>query len=135
MLCVAIFHQKGEINGGQWNFLLRGPVGTKTDLPKKPDYPMITDAMWQAVYYLSTNYESFVDLPGDTTKIIHISIGDFSLVSIKKKFCYLGHGYMISVKQIIIKGLLSLVISYLNVNSIHGIYLKTIQGVFERVSK
>lgn len=83
MLCIAIFQDKGEIDASQWNFLLRGPVGTtKTDLPKKPDYPMITDAMWHAAHYLSSNYESFAGLPGDLTKIIQVSVGDFSLVSI-----------------------------------------------------
>ncbi|KAJ8943600.1 hypothetical protein NQ318_006602 [Aromia moschata] len=48
MLCVAILQQQGLIHDGQWNFLLRGPVGAKKDLPKKPDYPMVTEAMWSS---------------------------------------------------------------------------------------
>lgn len=81
MLCVAIFQQKGEITGGQWNYLLRGPVGTRGDLPKKPDYPMITDAMWQAVHYLAATYEVFEELPDGITKILSLAVGNFALVS------------------------------------------------------
>lgn len=32
MLCVAIYMEKGEISESHWNFLLRGPVGTKGTL-------------------------------------------------------------------------------------------------------
>ncbi|KAJ8965675.1 hypothetical protein NQ314_003957 [Rhamnusium bicolor] len=79
MLCVAIFQQSGDITDSQWNFLLRGPVGSQANLPKKPDYPMITDAMWQAANFLSATYENFNGLPNEVTKIISINLGDFSL--------------------------------------------------------
>ncbi|XP_050519336.1 dynein axonemal heavy chain 6 [Diabrotica virgifera virgifera] len=79
MLCVAVLQQSGIVTDAQWNFLLRGPVATKTAIPKKPDNPVITDAMWSAAYFLSSTYEHFEGLDVDFLKRIHLEIGDFKL--------------------------------------------------------
>ncbi|CAH1180440.1 unnamed protein product [Phaedon cochleariae] len=79
MLCVSIFLQKGTISEAQWNYLLRGAVGSKGTDTKKPDYPMISDAMWQAANYLSSAYTRFQGFPEDITKQISITLGDFKL--------------------------------------------------------
>ncbi|KAG5888365.1 hypothetical protein JTB14_033502 [Gonioctena quinquepunctata] len=78
MLCVSIFQQNGTISDGQWSFLLRGPVG-KGAIPKKPDYPTVTDAMWQAANYLSSTYERFEGLADDVINHINVTIGNFKL--------------------------------------------------------
>lgn len=80
MLCVAVLTQEGIIKHSQWNYLLRGPLGTKTIEKKKPDYPTVTDAMWVAVNYLTKNYSYFKDLPSDITNVITLTIGDFEQV-------------------------------------------------------
>ncbi|XP_023013028.2 dynein heavy chain at 16F isoform X2 [Leptinotarsa decemlineata] len=79
MLCVSILQENGTISDAQWNFLLRGPVGSKGILPKKPDVPMVTDAMWQAANFLSSTYDYFEGLGDDVIRLIQISIGDFKL--------------------------------------------------------
>lgn len=80
-LCVAIYQEKGDILDSSWNYLLRGPVGVKIELPKKPDYPTLTDAMWLASYYLQMSFPVFKSLPADILKLIRINVGDYSLVS------------------------------------------------------
>ncbi|XP_057658316.1 dynein axonemal heavy chain 6 isoform X1 [Diorhabda carinulata] len=79
MLCVAVLQQNGIVSDAQWNFLLRGPVGTKTTLPKKPDYPIITDTIWTAANYLSYTYKHFEGLQNELLKIITVQIGDYRL--------------------------------------------------------
>lgn len=76
MVCVAIFRETGEINDTQWNYLLRGPVVTKTDLPPKPN-AAISDATWLAVNYLTTINERFTRLPSEVTSVIRIQLGNF----------------------------------------------------------
>jgi dynein heavy chain len=77
MLCVGILHEKGEISDLQWNFLLRGPVGAKIELPQKPNYPTITDAMWLAANFLAITIPEFKQLPHEITNTIEIKISDF----------------------------------------------------------
>lgn len=77
MLCVAILEEKGEISDVQWNFLLRGPVGAKVELPEKPNYPLITDAMWLSTNFLAANIPEFDQLPQEIVHVISVSISDF----------------------------------------------------------
>ncbi|EEZ99537.1 Dynein heavy chain, cytoplasmic-like Protein [Tribolium castaneum] len=77
MLCVAIHQEKGEISDNQWNFLLRGPVGAKIELPPKPDYPLITDAMWLSANFLAVSIPGFEKLPEEITNVISVRISDF----------------------------------------------------------
>ncbi|RZC39366.1 dynein heavy chain 6, axonemal, partial [Asbolus verrucosus] len=78
MLCVAIFQNAGDISDTQWSFLLRGPVGAKIELPPKPNYPTITDAMWLSANFLAVTIEGFESLAEEMTKKIDIQISDFS---------------------------------------------------------
>ncbi|RZF48033.1 hypothetical protein LSTR_LSTR002099 [Laodelphax striatellus] len=79
LLCVNIFKQAGDISVAEWNFLIRGPVGSKSNIPKKPDLPTLSEASWFAVNYLSTTFKGFEALPKDciSSRIV-ISFGDFS---------------------------------------------------------
>ncbi|GJQ70897.1 hypothetical protein Trydic_g814 [Trypoxylus dichotomus] len=77
MLCVAISIQAGVVTDSQWNYLLRGPVVTKTELPKKPDFPTITENMWIAVHFLAATFPVFSNLPEEITKTITIRIDNF----------------------------------------------------------
>ncbi|XP_066254312.1 dynein axonemal heavy chain 6 [Euwallacea similis] len=79
MLCIAILQQKGEIIDAQWEFLLRGPVGSKS-IAKKPDVPTITDAMWQGANFLASTYKQFQMLPEEITKAISVTVGSYSVV-------------------------------------------------------
>lgn len=80
MVCVAIFQQAGVIADAYWNYLLRGPVGTKQELPKKPDSPTVTEAMWVGANYLANTFEQFANLPEEMLKVIRVKIGDFNHV-------------------------------------------------------
>lgn len=80
MLCVAIQMQAGHLTDFQWNYLLRGAIVTKAELPKKPDYPTITDNMWLALNYLCGTFPVFKELLNDVTKAIRISIDEFKHV-------------------------------------------------------
>ncbi|CAG9860518.1 unnamed protein product [Phyllotreta striolata] len=80
MLCVSILQQSNEISDGQWNYLLRGPVGTKVGLPKKPDSSAITEIVWHASNYLASTYPlRFQALPSDLETLITINIGDMEM--------------------------------------------------------
>lgn len=83
MLCVAVFAQEGVVNDAQWNYLLRGPIVSKADLPKKPEYPTITENMWIAINFLSVTFPLFTELVDEVTKIITISIDEFKQVRIQ----------------------------------------------------
>lgn len=80
MLCVAIFKQAGRISEHYYSYLLRGPVGSKATVPKKPDYPTLSEAMWVGAHFLAHTYEKFKSLPQDMLKSIYLKIGDFELV-------------------------------------------------------
>lgn len=81
MVCVAIFQQAGVIADTHWNYLLRGPVGAKQEVPKKPDNPTVTEAMWVGAHFLANTFEQFASLPDEMLKVIKIKIGDFDHVS------------------------------------------------------
>lgn len=83
MLCVAILKEKNLVSDSQWDFLLRGPVGSKIESSKKPNSDLLTDAMWNSVNYLAQTYEHFKLLSesDEVLNIINIKFGDFSLVS------------------------------------------------------
>ncbi|XP_058809206.1 dynein axonemal heavy chain 6 [Phymastichus coffea] len=72
MMNIAIMLNGGVINYAQWNFLLRGPEQLKTS--KKPDYPTLTDPMWNATNYLAENFQSFENIMDDMFKIIKVKI-------------------------------------------------------------
>lgn len=61
MLCIAILRQSKSLPDTYWNFLLRGPVGAKKDLPPKPAVVKLTDVMWSFVNYLATNFPDKFD--------------------------------------------------------------------------
>lgn len=81
MLCVAVEREAGRVNDNYWNYLLRGPMGAKMAVPKKPDYPTLSEAMWVGAHYLSNTYEKFEPLPEDVLNTITIKIGDFEQVT------------------------------------------------------
>ena len=72
------------ISDTQWNYLLRGPVVGKGLLPKKPDYPTLTDNMWNSINFLANTFDSFKKLSTDLMKVIWITIGNFKQVELKQ---------------------------------------------------
>lgn len=82
MLCIDILKQAGEIMESQWNFLLRGPIGSKGDYPKKPDVSTLSENMWAAANYVANTFESFSDLIQDILTVIPITMGNFTQVNI-----------------------------------------------------
>lgn len=80
MVCAAIFQEAGVIEEAHWNYLLRGPVGAKQEVPKKPDSPTVTEAMWLGVHFLANTFEKFAQLPDEMLKVIKVKIGDFDQV-------------------------------------------------------
>jgi len=73
LLSVNIHLQTGKITNDQWNFLLRGPVGTiKKERLNKPLILALTEEIWQAVNYMSEIFTKFKNLPENCTGFIQI---------------------------------------------------------------
>ncbi|CAH1104335.1 unnamed protein product, partial [Psylliodes chrysocephalus] len=79
MLCVSILQQNKTISEGQWSFLLRGAVGTKVGLPRKPDNPVITETIWHSANFLASTYSRFKSLPDDLETLIALKLGDLDI--------------------------------------------------------
>uniref|UniRef100_A0A1Y1M5K1 Dynein heavy chain region D6 P-loop domain-containing protein n=1 Tax=Photinus pyralis TaxID=7054 RepID=A0A1Y1M5K1_PHOPY len=77
MVCVAILLQQGTISESQYNYLLRGPVGFKSPMDKKPNCTLLTDPIWLAVKYLAFAFEPFKYLPDDILSRITVTIGGY----------------------------------------------------------
>lgn len=77
LLSVNINLQLGKITNTQWNFLLRGPVGTKREIAEKPIVQTLTEEMWQTVNYMAETFPKFKNLPEHCTERIQITLGDF----------------------------------------------------------
>lgn len=78
LLSVNINLQMGKITNDQWNFLLRGPVGTSQNNTKdKPEVFLLTEDMWKTVNYMSETFPIFKNLPENCTGYIQIKLGDF----------------------------------------------------------
>ncbi|KAG8234154.1 hypothetical protein J437_LFUL014944 [Ladona fulva] len=80
MLCVEILLNSGKISSEGVNFLLRGPLSTNSELPKKPESTAITDSMWNSVNFLEDNFNDFADLRKNVERRIMVNIGDFEQV-------------------------------------------------------
>lgn len=78
MLCTAILLDAKHINLIEFNYLLRGAIGTKIDEIKKPDDPSITDQMWLNVIYLTKSFPNFKHIESDVMNIITLTIGEFT---------------------------------------------------------
>ena len=103
MLNVAIYLNAEIISYPQWNFILRGAshVHVVSDVKnsrsrkiynrllllflfnqdKKPDYPTLTEPMWNNVNYLAANFTTFRDILTDLFKKIDVSIEYFKEVN------------------------------------------------------
>lgn len=78
LLSVNINLQMGKITPAQWNFLLRGPLGTsKNEIPEKPAVFELTENMWKNVIYMSEVFPNFKNLPENCTGLIQLKFGDF----------------------------------------------------------
>ncbi|XP_046391604.1 dynein axonemal heavy chain 6 [Ischnura elegans] len=77
MLCCDILMNAGKLSVDYWNFLLRGPLSTNPDAPKKPDMAFLTDGMWNAVNFLEDNFPSFTDLRKNVGREITVTLGNF----------------------------------------------------------
>lgn len=77
LLSININLQKGKITNDQWDFLLRGPVGTKRKVGVKPAVQTLTEEMWQTVNYMAETFHEFKNLPEHCTEFIQIQLGDF----------------------------------------------------------
>ncbi|KAI4494191.1 hypothetical protein M0802_009060 [Mischocyttarus mexicanus] len=72
MVNIAIHLDAGIINYSQWNFLLRG--GSQIKVNKKPDYPTLTDIMWNNINYLAGTSEKFANILDDVMKKINLKL-------------------------------------------------------------
>ncbi|XP_026758308.2 dynein axonemal heavy chain 6 [Galleria mellonella] len=79
LLNMAVYLNIGLVEYDQWNFILRGPAGTKLVPPKKPSIETLTDQMWLAAYHLNETDPHFAGLVDDCLKKIPITLGSFSV--------------------------------------------------------
>lgn len=78
LLSVNINLQMEKITHAQWNFLLRGPLGTsKSEIPEKPAVFALTEEIWKNVNYMSETFPNFKNLPENCTGPIQLTFGDF----------------------------------------------------------
>lgn len=78
LLIINIKLQSSKITTDQWNFLLRGPIGsTKKDTIEKPQVHALTEEIWKSVNYMSEVFPKFKNLPENCTENIQIELGDF----------------------------------------------------------
>lgn len=78
LLSININLQARKITNAQWNFVLRGPIGSsKRDNIEKPSVVALTEKIWKTVNYMSEVFPKFKNLPGNCTKLIQIELGDF----------------------------------------------------------
>ncbi|RVE44268.1 hypothetical protein evm_011063 [Chilo suppressalis] len=83
LLNMAIYLNAGLVTPEQWNFILRGPAGTKVVPPKKPMVDTLSEQMWLCVHHLQETDESFAGLVDDCLKKIPITVGSFSVVRLE----------------------------------------------------
>ncbi|XP_072930463.1 dynein axonemal heavy chain 6 isoform X2 [Epargyreus clarus] len=79
LLNMAVYLHAGLVRHDQFNFVLRGPAGTKVVPPKKPAVEPLTEQMWLAVNHLEETDPSFGGLVADCLKKINITLGSFSV--------------------------------------------------------
>lgn len=77
MLCVAVLMNAGSVSFLEYNYLLRGAIGTKLDEMKKPDDPAVTDLMWLGTIYLTKSFPRFKNVTEDIQNVITVNIGDY----------------------------------------------------------
>ncbi|XP_050530853.1 dynein axonemal heavy chain 6 [Daktulosphaira vitifoliae] len=78
LISVNIDLQVGKITTNKWEFLLRGPVGTKNESSiQKPNVTALSEKVWQTILYLSDNFPKFKKLPENFIGPIHIKIGEY----------------------------------------------------------
>lgn len=76
LLSININLQAGKISNAQWNFFLRGPVGTtKRDIMERP--VVLSKEKWKTVNYMAEVFPKFKDLPEHCSNYIQIKLGDF----------------------------------------------------------
>lgn len=78
LLAVNIQLQIGKVDPAEWNFLLRGSVGsTNVEISDKPTAFAVSEDIWKTVNFMSEMFLSFKNLPENCTGPIQIQIGDF----------------------------------------------------------
>ncbi|KOB72814.1 Dynein heavy chain 6, axonemal, partial [Operophtera brumata] len=86
LLNMAIYLNAELVSPDQWNFILRGPAGTKVVPSKKPAVETLSDAMWLAVNHLNETDPTFKGLEKDCLKRIPVHLGSFSVeIHVNKK--------------------------------------------------
>lgn len=77
LLATAIEKFENRITDGEFDFLLRGPLGKKSAKNEKPD-PKITDYQWLCCEFLEENFYNFKGLCDDVEDNIKLTLQDFS---------------------------------------------------------
>ncbi|XP_047348170.1 dynein axonemal heavy chain 6 [Vespa velutina] len=72
MMNIAIHLDAKIVHLTEWNFLLRG--GTQIKVNKKPDYPTLTDLMWNNINYLASTWKKFENILEDVLKKINLKL-------------------------------------------------------------
>lgn len=78
LVATAIEKQSLNISNLEYEFLLRGPVGFKSSLPKPETLRYLSDNQWLSCQYLSENIEGFEVMLVAIEKKVHVRIDDFS---------------------------------------------------------
>ncbi|XP_047524724.1 dynein axonemal heavy chain 6 [Pieris napi] len=88
LLNMAIYLHAGKVSSEQWNYILRGPAGTKVVPAKKPPVETLSDQQWLSANHLNEMDPSFAGLLEDCLRKIDITLGTFNVeiyINIKDK--------------------------------------------------
>ncbi|CAF4752613.1 unnamed protein product [Pieris macdunnoughi] len=88
LLNMAIYLHAGKVSSEQWNYILRGPAGTKVVPAKKPPVETLSDQQWLSANHLNEMDPSFAGLLEDCLRKIDITLGTFSVeiyINVKDK--------------------------------------------------
>lgn len=75
LLAVTVQRQENIVSNVEWDFLLRGPMGS-VNVKLKPDDFVLTDYAWKCCCYLENEFKCFNGLTGELNESIQIKIDD-----------------------------------------------------------
>ena len=78
LVATSIAKQNGDLSEAEFNFLLRGPIGSPAEMVQKPrNLAKMTDHQWKFCLYMQKEFEHFHNLFEDLDKKLVLKLDDF----------------------------------------------------------
>ena len=80
LLAIAVEKQLKRVSNVEFEYLLRGPIGSQVIVnPKPASMHRLNDFQWKCCHHLQHVYPEFSNLVNDIQQSIYIELGDFSI--------------------------------------------------------